>query len=462
MAELKVLVLGDGLLGKELVNQTGWNYISRKKDSFDIGNLSSFFDEFIKYSVIVNCIANTDTYSDDKESHWKTNYVFVYELIKFCNENYIKLIHISTDYLYTGSVENASEEDVPVHCNTWYGYTKLLSDGLVQLQSKDYLLIRCSHKPNPFPYEKAWIDVIGNFDYVDVISNKIIQLINNNSSGVFNVGTELKSIYDLALKTNHNIESITSSISVPKNISLNINKMENNLNKKKFFSIAIPAYGYNGKGREFLNQSFNILFSQVFKDFEVVISDHSQDDTIKDLCEYWSKHLNIKYFRNEIGRGVISPNLNNALKNCSGKWIKILFQDDLLFDANTLKNIKDFIDFDKDMNWIASSFWHTNDGVSIYRRIKPTWPELPIWAGHNHIGCPSAITIKNEDILYFDDNLNWLMDCDYYQRMFLKHGLPKILDVDTMINRVVEDRLTNTIPEQQKISEYEKLKNIYG
>ena len=461
MAELKVIVLGDGLLGQEIVNQTGWNYISRKKDSFDIGNLSSFFEEFRKYSIIVNCIANTDTYSDDKESHWKTNYVFVDELIKFCNKNYIKLVHISTDYIYTGSVENASEEDVPVHCNTWYGYTKLLSDGLVQLQSKDYLVIRCSHKPNPFPYEKAWIDVVGNFDYVDVISNKIVQLINNKSSGVFNVGTELKSIYDLALKTNPNVEPINSPLNVPKNISLNVDKMNNKL-LVPFFSIAIPAYGYNGKGRDFLNQSFNILFTQVFTDFEVVISDHSQDDTIKDLCEAWAKHLNIKYFRNEVGRGVISPNLNNALNNCSGKWIKILFQDDLLFDANTLKNIKDFIDLDSDMKWMASSFWHTNDGRNLHTRLKPTWPDKPIWAGHNSIGCPSAITIKNEDILHFDDDLNWLMDCDYYQRMFLKHGLPKILDVDTMINRIVQDRLTNTIPEQQKISEYEKLKNIYG
>ena len=461
MAELKVLVLGDGLLGQEIVNQTGWNYISRKKDSFDIGNLSSFFEEFRKYSIIVNCIANTDTYSDDKDSHWKTNYVFVDELMNFCNKNYIKLVHISTDYLYTGSVENASEEDVPVHCNTWYGYTKLLSDGLVQLQSKDYLLIRCSHKPNPFPYEKAWTDVVGNFDYVDVISDKIVQLINNKSSGVFNVGTELKSIYDLALKTNTDVEPINSPLNVPKNISLNVDKMNNKL-LVPFFSIAIPAYGYNGKGSEFLNQSFNILFAQVFTDFEVVISDHSQDDTIKDLCESWGKHLNIKYFRNEIGRGVISPNLNNALRNCSGKWIKILFQDDLLFDSNTLKNIKDFIDSDKDMNWMASSFWHTNDGRNLHTRLKPTWPNKPIWAGHNSIGCPSAITIKNEDILHFDDNLNWLMDCDYYQRMFLKNGLPKILDVDTMVNRIVEDRLTNTITEQQKISEYEKLKNIYG
>lgn len=460
MAELKVLVLGDGLLGKELVNQTGWNYISRKKDSFDIGNLSSFFDEFRKYSVIVNCIANTDTYSEDKDSHWKTNYVFVDELIKFCNKNYIKLVHISTDYLYTGSVENASEEDVPVHCNTWYGYTKLLSDGLIQLQCKDYLLIRCSHKPNPFPYEKAWIDVVGNFDYVDVISSKIIQLINHNSSGVFNVGTDNKSIYDLALKTNPSVESINSPLNVPKNISLNLDKMNKELSP--FFSIAIPAYGYNGKGREFLNQSFNIMFTQVFTDFEVVISDHSQDDTIKELCDTWSKHLNIRYFRNEEGRGVISPNLNNALRNCSGKWIKILFQDDLLFDSNTLKNIKDFIDSDSDMKWMASSFWHTNDGRNLHSRLKPRWPNNPIWAGHNSIGCPSAITIKNEDILYFENGLNWLMDCDYYQRMFLKHGLPKILDTDTMVNRIVEDRLTNTIPEEQKRSEYIKLRELYN
>ena len=461
MAELKVIVLGDGLLGQEIVNQTGWNYISRKKDSFDIGNLSSFFEEFRKYSVIVNCIANTDTYSDDKDSHWKTNYVFVDELIKFCNKNYIKLVHISTDYLYTGSVENASEEDVPVHCNTWYGYTKLLSDGLVQLQSKDYLLIRCTHKPNPFPYEKAWNDLYGNFDYVDIISDKIIKLIKNKSVGVFNVGTESKSVYDLALKTNPNVEPIKSPENSPKNTTMNIDKLNSEL--VPFFSIAIPAYGYNGKGSEFLNHSFNILFNQVFTDFEIVVSDHSQDDTIKDLCLAWGKNLNIKYFKNEIGRGIISPNLNNALINCSGKWIKILFQDDFLFDCNSLKDIKDFIDLeDTDMKWLASSFWHSIDGKHLHNRLKPTWPEKPIWAGNNSIGCPSVITIKNEDILNFNEDLNWLMDCEYYQRMFLKNGLPKILDKDTMINRVVDDRLTNTISDEQKILEYQKLKSIYG
>ena len=29
---MKVIVIGDGLLGSELVKQTGWEYVSRKKN----------------------------------------------------------------------------------------------------------------------------------------------------------------------------------------------------------------------------------------------------------------------------------------------------------------------------------------------------------------------------------------------------------------------------------------------
>jgi dTDP-4-dehydrorhamnose reductase len=63
-------------------------------------------------------------HTQKRDLHWDINYKFVHELILFCNKNDIKLVHISTDYLYSGSVSNASESDVPVHCNNWYGYTK--------------------------------------------------------------------------------------------------------------------------------------------------------------------------------------------------------------------------------------------------------------------------------------------------------------------------------------------------
>lgn len=223
MGKLKVLVLGDGLLGSELVKQTNWENISRKRGDFDIGKIAFYLGKH-KPDVIINCIANTDTYSTNRESHWEINCSFVSNLINYCNLNLIKLVHISTDYIYSGSVNNASEEDVPVHCNNWYGYTKLIGDGLVQLQSNNHLIIRCTHKPNPFPYESAWIDQIGNFDYVDIIASKIIGLVNKKINGVYNLGTETKTMYDLATRTKEVTVSFTPS-HAPKNQSMDLTKI---------------------------------------------------------------------------------------------------------------------------------------------------------------------------------------------------------------------------------------------
>ena len=192
-----VIVLGDGLLGSEIIKQTNWEFVSRKKNGFNI-NDESTFSKLSEYDIVVNCIANTDTYSIDKDSHWNTNYKSVYNLVNFCNLNNIKLVHIGTDYLFANNInKNATEEDVPVHSENWYSYTKLLGDGIIQLLSNNYLICRCTHKPYPFPFENAFVDRIGNFDYTHKIAELIIKLINANESGIYHVGTESKSIYDL-------------------------------------------------------------------------------------------------------------------------------------------------------------------------------------------------------------------------------------------------------------------------
>lgn len=223
---MNVLILGDGLLGAEITSQTGWDFLSRKQNSLNINQFEKYITK--EYDIIVNCIANTDTYSKNKNSHWNVNCVFVDKLIDFCNVNNIKLIHISTDYIYANSKDYASENDIPIHSGNWYSYTKLISDGLVQLRSKDYLLIRCSHKPYPFPYDSAWGDQKGNFDYVNVISDLIVKLINIGAKGVYNVGTEHKTMYDLAIKTRE-VFNINSPRYVPKNITMNINKLKEKL-----------------------------------------------------------------------------------------------------------------------------------------------------------------------------------------------------------------------------------------
>jgi hypothetical protein len=52
---MKVLVLGDGLLGSEIVKQTGWDCVSRKKTNFNVDDLESSI--ISGYNVILNCIA---------------------------------------------------------------------------------------------------------------------------------------------------------------------------------------------------------------------------------------------------------------------------------------------------------------------------------------------------------------------------------------------------------------------
>jgi len=228
---VRYLILGDGRLSTELRKQTNWNYISRKKDSIDFVGIHTYSKYLDNYDQIINCIGYTKTYENNKEDNWNINYTGVIDLVDYCKKYNKKLIHISTDYVYANSVENSSEEDVPSNFNTWYSYTKLLGDGYVQAKLNDYLLVRTNFKPKPFPWKFAW-GVKGNFDYVDVISDLIVKLIKKKALGVYNVGTEIKSYYELAKQTVKDCELMNNTnINPPPNITMNINKMKNTIIK---------------------------------------------------------------------------------------------------------------------------------------------------------------------------------------------------------------------------------------
>ena len=208
-------------------------------------------------------------------------------------------------------------------------------------------------------------------------------------------------------------------------------------------SIAIPTYEMSPYGSEFVDFSFNKIYNQTYKDIEVVISDHSIDDGIKNLCDKWSDRLNIKYIRNENNRGSSSSNINNAMNYCTGDYIKIIFQDDYLYDEKSIQNIINCLD--EDTIWLATTSEHSIDGITCYNRFLPEYNER-IWTGSNSISSPSVITVRNDKKLPFDDELIWMMDCDWYKRMRDTYGLPKILDIITVVNRTWHGRLSDTIP----------------
>lgn len=226
---MKVLVIGNGLLGKEIVKQTGWNCISRSTHQFDFSKMETLYQFLVDYDTIINCVAHTDTYSTDKSKHWEVNYKAVVKLTDWCSENDKKLIHISTDYVYANSTGIPTEEDIPVHAENWYSYTKLLGDSYVELKSKDFLLIRCGHKQFPFKYDAAWDNVIGNFDYVPKITRGIINLIERQSKGIFNIGSnKAHTMYELAKESFPDVEKNKAEKNIPTDVRMNCDKFLKN------------------------------------------------------------------------------------------------------------------------------------------------------------------------------------------------------------------------------------------
>tara|TARA_R110002126_G_scaffold241705_2_gene385059 strand:+ start:398 stop:1114 length:717 start_codon:yes stop_codon:yes gene_type:complete len=237
--------------------------------------------------------------------------------------------------------------------------------------------------------------------------------------------------------------------------------MESNKDIKPFFSIAIPTYEMGGSGVEFLEYNFKKINDQTFNNFEVVISDHSVNDDIKLLCDKWVGKLKIKYYKNTDGVGKSSSNINHAIKHCTGEWIKIIFQDDFLYSDKSLQIIYNDIIINKDIKWVVTACEHTNNGVDMYRPFYPKWNDK-MHKGINTFSSPSVLCIKNDGKLLFDDNLVWLMDVEYYKRMFDKYGEPHYIQSINVVNRTWSNSVSNTLSDVIKNKEIEILIRKYG
>ena len=197
-------------------------------------------------------------------------------------------------------------------------------------------------------------------------------------------------------------------------------------------SIAIPCYEMHGLGAQNLAYALNSIAIQTYKDIEVVISDHSNDRKIETLCQDYSDILNVKYLRYEEKRGSSSANINNCIRHSTGGIVKILFQDDYLYDKYSLDNIVK--EFENGASWLITSFYHTYDRRHLVRRFDPYLTRKLLIS--NSIGPPSGLSMINKDVIYFDEDLLWWMDTDYYKRLFDKFGLPRILTKPTFVTLV--------------------------
>lgn len=206
-------------------------------------------------------------------------------------------------------------------------------------------------------------------------------------------------------------------------------------------SICIPTWEQYGRGVEFLKNNFDRFITQTYQNFNVIISDHSINDEIKLLCNEYSDKFNIKYVRNKKHLGNGPSNTNNTIINADGEIIKIIFQDDFLYQDDALELIVNEFK-NNGCYWLVSGCNHTIDnGLTFTNFMVPRWNDY-ILMGINTISSPSVLSFKNDSPCLFDEELTMLMDCELYYQLYIRYGLPKIIQKPLITNRIHQHQIS--------------------
>lgn len=158
----------------------------------------------------------------------EANIIGTANVVIACMKASVRLVYISTDYVFRGDRGNYTEED-EVYPQNKYAWSKLGGECAVR-QYDQSLIIRTSFVADIFPYEKAFVDQYTSRDAVSVIAPIILSLAKRQDlHGVLHVGTARKTVFSLAERLRPDVKELRRnevSFTVPADTSLNLDKLK--------------------------------------------------------------------------------------------------------------------------------------------------------------------------------------------------------------------------------------------
>ena len=204
---MKILVTGkNGQLGKSIHkivtnNEQNSEFVFVGREALDLSSQDSIINYFNNnsFDIIINCAAYTAVDKAEKEVELANyiNHLAISKIAEISNMHKVKLIHISTDFIFDGVSEKAYlESDDPSPLNI-YGKSKLAGEVAVcAVMQKNAIIIRTSWLYSE--YSNNFVNTIirkaQKFDELSVVSDQyssptnagdlakvIIQIINHKS-----------------------------------------------------------------------------------------------------------------------------------------------------------------------------------------------------------------------------------------------------------------------------------------
>jgi dTDP-4-dehydrorhamnose reductase len=269
-----ILITGShGQLGNEMqkaaIHYPNFNYIYTDVEDLDICNKTAL-DSFVKANsvdIIVNCAAYTavDKAEDDAELCFKINAEAVRNIGEVATANKIKVVHVSTDYVFDGTSYLPYVEDQMVCPATVYGKSKLAGEEALLETCSQAVIIRTAWLYSSFGnnFVKTMIklgterdtlnvifDQVGSPTYAADLADVILKVISNEnfSPGIYHFSDEgVCSWYDFT-KSIHKFAGITCDVrpieskDYPARTPRPHYSVLNKTNIKKTYGITIPHW----------------------------------------------------------------------------------------------------------------------------------------------------------------------------------------------------------------------------
>jgi dTDP-4-dehydrorhamnose reductase len=214
---MKILVTGkSSQLGKSIhkivtSNEQNSEFVFIGREALDLSSQDSIINYFNNnsFDIIINCAAYTAVDKAEKEVELANyiNHLAISKIAEISNKKEIKLIHISTDYIFDGISDKAYlESDGPSPLNI-YGKSKLAGElAVCMAMQKNAIIIRTSWLYSE--YSNNFVDTIlrkaQKFDELSVVSDQfssptnasdlakvIIQIINHKKFRNHNQSTQI-------------------------------------------------------------------------------------------------------------------------------------------------------------------------------------------------------------------------------------------------------------------------------
>ena len=180
-----ILVTGsNGQLGSEIreiaLNHSEYNFLFTDVSDLDITNHIEVAEliKNNKINVIINCAAYTavDKAESEPELSNAINHLATANLARISRDNNIKLIHISTDYVFDGTNHKPYvEKDIP-NPQSIYGKTKLNGEiAMQQINPANSVIIRTSWVYSKFGnnFVKTMLRIAETRDEISVVADQI-------------------------------------------------------------------------------------------------------------------------------------------------------------------------------------------------------------------------------------------------------------------------------------------------